>query len=124
MSLHLQIKLHVTQICFPCNNLVITIHYYINKSMILDFSFAVVGSVVAVGFIRERKGVHWKLFGGIFFAWIVTLPIAGGLSAAIMAIFEATLLDSTGSSSTSITTSSTDTLMQMLNATTTATMTI
>lgn len=51
-----------------------------------------VGSVVCVGWIRSRQGVDWKLFRNIIFAWVVTLPVAGGLSAALMAIFEATVL--------------------------------
>jgi len=47
-----------------------------------------VGSVVAVGRVRSRENVDWKLFRNIVFAWLVTLPIAGGVSAALMAIFK------------------------------------
>ena len=49
-----------------------------------------VGSVVFVGWAQTtRSGVDWALFRNIVFAWAVTVPIAGGLSAAIMAIFQA-----------------------------------
>uniref|UniRef100_A0A8C5H0E7 Phosphate transporter n=1 Tax=Gouania willdenowi TaxID=441366 RepID=A0A8C5H0E7_GOUWI len=46
-----------------------------------------VGSVVAVGWLRSRKAVDWRLFRNIFLAWFVTVPISGLISAAIMAIF-------------------------------------
>ncbi|XP_051924552.1 sodium-dependent phosphate transporter 1-A isoform X2 [Hippocampus zosterae] len=46
-----------------------------------------VGSVVAVGWLRSRKSVDWHLFGNIFIAWFVTVPISGLISAAIMALF-------------------------------------
>lgn len=45
-----------------------------------------VGSIVFVGWIRSRQGVHWRLFGGIILAWVLTLPVTCGLSAAVMAI--------------------------------------
>ncbi|XP_033832026.2 sodium-dependent phosphate transporter 1-B [Periophthalmus magnuspinnatus] len=46
-----------------------------------------VGSVVAVGWLRSRKAVDWRLFRNIFMAWFVTVPISGFISAAIMAMF-------------------------------------
>lgn len=46
-----------------------------------------VGSVVAVGWLRSRKAVDWRLFRNIFLAWFVTVPISGLISAAVMAIF-------------------------------------
>ncbi|XP_060787893.1 sodium-dependent phosphate transporter 2 [Neoarius graeffei] len=46
-----------------------------------------VGSVVAVGWLRSRKAVDWRLFRNIFLAWFVTVPVAGLFSAAIMALF-------------------------------------
>lgn len=45
-----------------------------------------VGSVVTVGWARARKNVDWRLFTNIFLAWVLTLPVAGGISAAAMAI--------------------------------------
>lgn len=52
-----------------------------------------VGSVVFVGWAQtSRGGVDWRLFRNIIFAWAVTVPIAGGLSAALMAIFQAVAL--------------------------------
>ncbi|KAM8828690.1 sodium-dependent phosphate transporter 1-B isoform 1-T2 [Spinachia spinachia] len=44
-----------------------------------------VGSVVAVGWLRSKKAVDWRLFRNIFMAWFVTVPISGLISAAIMA---------------------------------------
>ncbi|XP_017570272.1 sodium-dependent phosphate transporter 2 isoform X2 [Pygocentrus nattereri] len=46
-----------------------------------------VGSVVAVGWLRSRKAVDWRLFRNIFLAWFVTVPVAGLFSAAVMALF-------------------------------------
>ncbi|XP_055730560.1 sodium-dependent phosphate transporter 1-B-like [Salvelinus fontinalis] len=51
-----------------------------------------VGSVVAVGWLRSRKGVDWRLFRNIFMAWFVTVPISGLISAAIMALFTYVIL--------------------------------
>lgn len=51
-----------------------------------------VGSVVAVGWLRSRKSVDWRLFRNIFIAWFVTVPISGLISAAIMALFIYVLL--------------------------------
>ncbi|GFR32381.1 sodium-dependent phosphate transporter 1 [Trichonephila clavata] len=45
-----------------------------------------VGSIVFVGWTRSRSEVDWKLFRSIIFAWVLTLPISGALSAAAMAI--------------------------------------
>lgn len=46
-----------------------------------------VGSVVAVGRVRSRENVDWKLFRNIALAWIITVPVAGGISALTMFIF-------------------------------------
>ncbi|ODM95353.1 Sodium-dependent phosphate transporter 2, partial [Orchesella cincta] len=43
-----------------------------------------VGSVVTVGQIRDKNGVDWKLFRNIIFAWLVTVPVSGGLTALLM----------------------------------------
>uniref|UniRef100_A0A6Q2Y2Q1 Phosphate transporter n=1 Tax=Esox lucius TaxID=8010 RepID=A0A6Q2Y2Q1_ESOLU len=51
-----------------------------------------VGSVVAVGWLRSRKAVDWRLFRNIFLAWFVTVPISGLISAAIMALFTYVIL--------------------------------
>nr|CAD7596420.1 unnamed protein product [Timema genevievae] len=52
-----------------------------------------VGSVVFVGWANSSKGgVDWKLFRNIIYAWVVTVPLAAGLSAACMAILRATAL--------------------------------
>ena len=47
-----------------------------------------VGSVVCVGWAsRGGEGVSWVLFRNIAFAWLITVPIAGLLSAGCMSIF-------------------------------------
>lgn len=55
-----------------------------------------VGSIVFVGWAygrasssadKSKKAVDWSLFRGIVYAWLVTLPAAGGLSAFFMWIF-------------------------------------
>jgi len=51
-----------------------------------------VGSVVSVGWLRSKQGVDWKLFRNIALTWIVTVPAACGLSAAIMAILRCAVL--------------------------------
>ncbi|XP_066300042.1 sodium-dependent phosphate transporter 1-like [Branchiostoma lanceolatum] len=50
-----------------------------------------VGSIVFVGWLRSRTSVDWKLFRNIVFAWVVTLPVAGGISAAVMALLQLAL---------------------------------
>ncbi|XP_060082875.1 sodium-dependent phosphate transporter 1-like isoform X1 [Ylistrum balloti] len=50
-----------------------------------------VGSVVCVGRYRSKQNVDFKLFRNIVLAWCVTLPVAGGISAGIMAIIMQTL---------------------------------
>ena len=44
-----------------------------------------VGSVVFVGRFRSRDNVDWSIFRNIVLAWVVTLPVSGAVSAAIMA---------------------------------------
>ncbi len=51
-----------------------------------------VGSVVAVGRFRSHENVNWKLFINIVMAWLVTLPVSGGISALIMYAFTQTVL--------------------------------
>ncbi|CAI2350978.1 unnamed protein product [Caenorhabditis sp. 36 PRJEB53466] len=51
-----------------------------------------VGSVVAVGLIQSRHEVHWGVFRNISLSWIVTLPVAGLLSAGTMALLSLTLI--------------------------------
>ncbi|XP_048590616.1 sodium-dependent phosphate transporter 1-A isoform X2 [Nematostella vectensis] len=44
-----------------------------------------VGSVVMVGRARSREVVDWKVFRNVVLAWIVTMPVAGAISAAAYA---------------------------------------
>ena len=40
-----------------------------------------VGSVVFVGRVRSKQSVDWSLFRNIIIAWIVTVPVTGGIAA-------------------------------------------
>ncbi|KAK6747187.1 hypothetical protein RB195_000417 [Necator americanus] len=51
-----------------------------------------VGSVVAVGLIQANHSVRWLTFRNISLSWIVTLPVAGLLSAGVMCLFRAFVL--------------------------------
>ncbi|KAI3388515.1 hypothetical protein SNEBB_010170 [Seison nebaliae] len=44
-----------------------------------------VGSVVFTGLVRSRKGVQWSIFRNIVMAWLVTVPVSGGIAAAVFA---------------------------------------
>uniref|UniRef100_A0A8R1TYY7 Phosphate transporter n=1 Tax=Onchocerca volvulus TaxID=6282 RepID=A0A8R1TYY7_ONCVO len=43
----------------------------------ISTTHSLVGSVVFVGLIRDRKGVRWSIFRNIILSWILTLPISG-----------------------------------------------
>ena len=45
-----------------------------------------VGSVVMVGRFRSKEVVDWSLFGNIALSWVATMPVTGGIAAAIYAI--------------------------------------
>ncbi|XP_063788018.1 sodium-dependent phosphate transporter 1 [Pseudophryne corroboree] len=58
-----------------------------NVGLPISTTHCKVGSVVSVGWLRSKKAVDWRLFRNIFLAWFVTVPIAGLISAGIMALF-------------------------------------
>ncbi|XP_075060669.1 sodium-dependent phosphate transporter 2 isoform X2 [Mixophyes fleayi] len=66
----------------------ITVLLASNVGIPISSTHCKVGSVVAVGWIRSRKAVDWRLFRNIFLAWFVTVPVAGLFSAGVMAIFQ------------------------------------
>uniref|UniRef100_A0A8C4RI12 Phosphate transporter n=1 Tax=Erpetoichthys calabaricus TaxID=27687 RepID=A0A8C4RI12_ERPCA len=65
----------------------VTVVFASNIGLPISTTHCKVGSVVAVGWIRSRKAVDWRLFRNIFLAWFVTVPVAGLFSAAVMALF-------------------------------------
>ncbi|KAL4660815.1 sodium-dependent phosphate transporter 2 isoform X2 [Arapaima gigas] len=65
----------------------LTVVFASNIGLPISTTHCKVGSVVAVGWIRSKKAVDWRLFRNIFLAWFVTVPVAGLFSAAIMALF-------------------------------------
>lgn len=54
-----------------------------NLKIPLSTTHCKVGSVVAVGRVRSRDNVDWKIFRNIIVAWVVTVPASMGVSAAI-----------------------------------------
>ncbi|CAI2354523.1 unnamed protein product [Caenorhabditis sp. 36 PRJEB53466] len=58
----------------------------------ISTTHCLVGSVVAVGSIRSGEGIKWSIFRNIVISWIVTLPVAGLISAGIMLIIKWTAL--------------------------------
>ncbi len=47
-----------------------------------------VGSVVFTGRVRSKESVDWSLFRNIIIAWIVTVPVAGSLAAAVQVMLK------------------------------------
>uniref|UniRef100_A0A915A1L5 Phosphate transporter n=1 Tax=Parascaris univalens TaxID=6257 RepID=A0A915A1L5_PARUN len=50
----------------------------------ISTTHSLVGSVVAVGVVKSRRGVDWRVFTNIALSWVVTLPVSGVITAAIM----------------------------------------
>jgi inorganic phosphate transporter, PiT family len=46
----------------------------------------ITGAIVGVGAIRGKRAVHWGVAGQIVWAWILTVPLAGGIAALVYAI--------------------------------------
>jgi solute carrier family 20 (sodium-dependent phosphate transporter) len=59
-----------------------------NLGLPISTTHCKVGSVVFVGRTRSHQNVDWKLFLTIFLAWVLTLPVAGGISAGVMACLQ------------------------------------
>jgi solute carrier family 20 (sodium-dependent phosphate transporter) len=55
-----------------------------NLGLPISTTHCKVGSVVFVGRTRSHKNVDWRLFLTICLAWLLTLPVAGGISALAM----------------------------------------
>uniref|UniRef100_A0AC35UFD6 Phosphate transporter n=1 Tax=Rhabditophanes sp. KR3021 TaxID=114890 RepID=A0AC35UFD6_9BILA len=54
----------------------------------ISTTHAICGSIVAVGMVRSRNGVNWKLFRTIAAAWVITLPASAALAGLIAFIFK------------------------------------
>ncbi|CEF69289.1 Cullin-5 [Strongyloides ratti] len=57
----------------------------------ISTTHCLVGSVVFVGMIRSGEGIDWKIFKGIVFSWIITLPTCALISAGVMRLLYLTL---------------------------------
>ena len=77
--------IHFSGFCIEIGS-ALTVLIASNAGIPISTTHCKVGSIVFVGWFRSKQGVDWKLFRNIVFAWLVTLPVAGGLSAAFMAI--------------------------------------
>ncbi|XP_048780754.2 sodium-dependent phosphate transporter 1-A-like isoform X1 [Ostrea edulis] len=62
-----------------------------NMKIPISTTHCKVGSVVAVGRVRSKQNVDWKLFRNIIMAWVVTVPVAGAISALTMYLLMFTL---------------------------------
>eukprot|EP00298_Acanthocystis_sp_HF-20_P003361 c13725_g1_i1.p1 GENE.c13725_g1_i1~~c13725_g1_i1.p1 ORF type:complete len:472 (+),score=221.47 c13725_g1_i1:23-1438(+) len=51
----------------------------------------IVGSVMGVGLVEDRKSVNFRVIGNIIAGWITTLPVAALFSMAIFAFFRAVI---------------------------------
>uniref|UniRef100_A0A0N5BD68 Phosphate transporter n=1 Tax=Strongyloides papillosus TaxID=174720 RepID=A0A0N5BD68_STREA len=57
----------------------------------ISTTHCLVGSVVFVGMVRSGEGIDWKIFKGIVFSWIVTLPTCGLIAAGVMRLLYLTI---------------------------------
>ncbi|CAF0825488.1 unnamed protein product [Adineta ricciae] len=57
-----------------------------NLSIPISTTHCKVGSVVAIGRFRSKQSVDWSLFRNIIVAWVVTVPVTGGIAAGVMAL--------------------------------------
>lgn len=49
-------------------------------------SHALVGGVVGIGLVQNRKSIQFKTLQGIALAWVVTIPISAGLGAILFSV--------------------------------------
>ncbi|XP_020903864.1 sodium-dependent phosphate transporter 1-B [Exaiptasia diaphana] len=59
----------------------ITVLLASNLGIPISTTHCKVGSVVMVGRVRSKEHVDWSIFRNVVLAWIVTMPVAGALSA-------------------------------------------
>ena len=57
-----------------------------NLGIPISTTHCLVGAVVLVGLLRSKHVTEWKVFFNILIAWLVTVPVAGLLSAGIFAL--------------------------------------
>lgn len=67
----------------------ITVLICSNLALPVSTTHCKVGAVVAVGWVRSREAVDWKIFRNIVLAWFVTVPVSGVLTAVIFIIIRA-----------------------------------
>lgn len=54
----------------------------------ISTTHSLVGSVVAVGTVRAREGVKWRIFRNIAISWAVTLPVSGLIAAGVQMLMQ------------------------------------
>ncbi|EYC42627.1 hypothetical protein Y032_0523g2913 [Ancylostoma ceylanicum] len=57
----------------------------------ISTTHCLVGSVVAVGVVKSRESIKWSIFRNIVISWVVTLPVAGLISAGMMLLLKLAL---------------------------------
>ncbi|KAI1717484.1 phosphate transporter family domain-containing protein [Ditylenchus destructor] len=58
----------------------------------VSMTLCIVGSIVAVGAVRGKVPVNWALFRNVLITWVVTFPLSGLFSAALMFILKLLIL--------------------------------
>lgn len=64
-----------------------TVLFASNLSIPISTTHCKVGSVVTIGRVRSKQSVDWSLFRNIIVAWVITVPVTGGIAAGVMALF-------------------------------------
>jgi inorganic phosphate transporter, PiT family len=47
----------------------------------------ITGAIVGVGSVRGKRAVNWGVAGSIVWAWLLTIPAAGGIAAGLYSLF-------------------------------------
>ena len=79
---------------FKKNDTIGSLDQFLKLKIFLSFfTHCKTGAIIAIGLMREgRKGVDLKLAGKIFVGWVVTLPVAAAISAALYKVLELVLV--------------------------------
>jgi PiT family inorganic phosphate transporter len=57
-----------------------------NLGIPVSTTHTITGAIVGVGAVRNKRAVRWTVAGRIVWAWLLTIPAAGLIAAAIYAL--------------------------------------